>query len=283
MKYQIPGKTFLTGEYSVLVGGAALGLATKPYFEVSVLESTENNQPFHSESSAGKFLNITKNKYQIIFEDSYQKLNIKGGFGRSGAEFLSVMLAEGKTFQEIMDCYRQINQNIKNKPSGADLAFQYYGGICLAQIYKNEYKSFEWPFADLNFFVVATGIKVNTHTHLNDLDLENAKHLPKFSNQVIESFLNKNEKEFINNLSNWSRELNQCGLQLEESWVLKKNLEVYNEILLVKPCGALGADVILVFYQKSQKFKVENIIQNYDLKIVSESQDLSKGLVSYVG
>jgi mevalonate kinase len=31
----IPGKTFLVGEYSVLVGGEALGLATAPCFKLS--------------------------------------------------------------------------------------------------------------------------------------------------------------------------------------------------------------------------------------------------------
>ena len=35
MKYLIPGKTFLLGEYSALVGGSVLGLATAPGFSVS--------------------------------------------------------------------------------------------------------------------------------------------------------------------------------------------------------------------------------------------------------
>ena len=41
MKLAIPGKTFLVGEYAVLVGGKALGVATEPYFEADFKQKHE--------------------------------------------------------------------------------------------------------------------------------------------------------------------------------------------------------------------------------------------------
>ena len=56
MKFFIPGKTFLVGEYAVLLGGAALGLATKPYFELTETEADEAADEFHPDSPAGRYL-----------------------------------------------------------------------------------------------------------------------------------------------------------------------------------------------------------------------------------
>lgn len=281
MKYQIPGKTFLTGEYSVLVGGAALGLAAKPYFEVSFTK--QEKQAFHPESAAGKFLEKQKLNYQISFEDGYANQNIQGGFGRSGAEFLAVTLPEKKTFPEILKNYQRSTEDQKVKPSGADLAFQYFGRVCLADLSKNEYESFDWPFPNLHFFIVSTGLKVKTHQHLEELDLLKIKHLPQISDRVIQSFLEKKDAEFVENLKLWSLELKKCGLQLEESWQMKLKLEKQQDVLLVKPCGALGADVLLVFCYEKNKSKIEKLINFENLKIISQNQDLSKGLASYVG
>lgn len=283
MKYQIPGKTFLTGEYSVLIGGAALGLATKPYFEVSYFNSTNSESIFHSQSAAGKYLQMNKSKYQFSIEDSYSKKNIQGGFGRSGAEFLTAILPENKSFHEILKNYRSITSDQKIKPSGVDLAFQYFGQVCLADISKDKYESFEWPFSNLHFFILSTGLKIKTHLHLNELNVEKLKHLPELSQVVIQSFLEKNEKEFLANLKIWSDELNKCGLQLPEAWKMKLSLEKHSEVLLVKPCGALGADVLLVFCRNENKKTVENLLITKNICIVAQNQDLTKGLVSYVG
>ncbi len=55
MKFFIPGKTFLVGEYAVLLGGAALGLATKPYFELTEADDEKRGNDFHSDSPAGRY------------------------------------------------------------------------------------------------------------------------------------------------------------------------------------------------------------------------------------
>ncbi len=283
MSFFIPGKTFLVGEYSVLVGGAALGLATKPCFEVS-LESRSPFQ-FHPDSPAGRYLKLQGLQSSVQISDPYKENGINGGFGKSTAEFLAAAKDDlhSKEFTQVRQIYLDLHKDEVVKPSGVDLAFQYFGQVCLAEVTQNRYSSFHWPFANLEFFVVATGLKVATHQHLTQLDLATISHLPKYSDDVIQEFKVKDDVKFISSMKEWSRILKAAGLTHSNSMQLEEVLLRDSKILAVKACGALGADVILVFCQVEDRLAIRDSLINKKLKVLASSKDLCDGMVKYVG
>ena len=79
MKFFVPGKTFLVGEYAVLLGGASLGLATKPYFEFDYLQDVadadldlkrlKTEKSFHPDSPAGMLVKKHNLKLKFYFKN----------------------------------------------------------------------------------------------------------------------------------------------------------------------------------------------------------------------
>ena len=127
----MPGKTFLVGEYSVLLGGAALGLATKPYFEFNFQTEFNSFPPFqiHAESPAGLYLRAheaNQDVMQVGFLNPYFSQGVRGGFGQSTAEYLAVYghLNQDKTlgsFDQLREEYRSLHRHQKNPPSPQSL------------------------------------------------------------------------------------------------------------------------------------------------------------------
>lgn len=293
MNYRVPGKTFLVGEYSVLLGGAALGLATKPYFEFNFqIEFNNSFQPFqiHAESPAGLYLRAHKANQEVMqvgFLNPYISQGVRGGFGQSTAEYLAVYghLNQGRTlnsFDQLREEYRSLHRQQKNAPSGVDLAFQYYGEVCLARPTEKKYQSSRWPFLDLDFFLVATGLKVPTYQHLLELDLGSLTSLPEQSEKVIESFLHKKSSAFVDELKNWVHLLQKKGLTHDFSIDLRAQIEKNKNVLCVKPCGALGADVLLVLFELNDREDVRRTLSDLQLKIVAQADDLCEGFYNNI-
>lgn len=93
LKYriQVPGKTFIFGEYSALAGGSALLAATAPGFELYFNNNHKSvTNPFHEQSPAGVYYKKNSDffsRWSIDFIDHYQG---RGGFGASTAQFLGL-------------------------------------------------------------------------------------------------------------------------------------------------------------------------------------------------
>jgi mevalonate kinase len=273
---EIAGKTFLVGEYSVLVGGEALGLATAPCFELS-----ENQTEYHPNSAVGLF--CKRNHFQ--FSAQVKNPYVIGGFGQSTAEFIFSWLAKNKKMTSLIEIFNEYinlynSENLKNiKPSGADLVIQLLGQVVHFARPVEESKSFIWPFAELSFFVISTGLKIQTHEHLAQLDRDKLFELPQYSQKVIESFFDKSSDLFLKNLKMWSEKLIELGLQHSDVLKIKAQLETFSKIKFVKPCGALGADVCLVFCKTSDKQDVQNYLLSQNIKIQSDETQLAKGLI----
>ena len=255
----IPGKTFLVGEYAVLVGGEALGLGTLPAFTTG-----QDVTKYHHDSAVGLFNQKHAFHFQTEILNPYQIKNTEGlipvgGFGQSTAEFIFAYRQKYQKFslKTIFDDYLALYmdpQYITQQPSGADLVTQLLGGVThFARPVENS-QSYTWPFKKLSFCVISavekTGTKVKTHEHLQNLNRAQLLDLPTLSQTVIESFKNKEESVFLKNLSDWVESLTQKKLICESSLQIKAELEKIESVKLVKPCGALGADVLLVFSSK---------------------------------
>lgn len=277
MKLEVPGKTYLFGEYSVLLGGAAVGLATHPCFQISYENSTPSldSIQYHPESPAARYLAKTKKSVSASLQDPY----LLGGFGRSTAEYWSAiipdLLTNPKDFHSLLAEYKSLHDG-----SGIDLAFQYFGNICLADPTHGFFQTFSWHFENLDFFVLSTGQKIATHEHLKTLDLNSLKELPALSEKLTHVFASNREFEFLSLMKQWCARLTELGLIHPASLELKSQLESFESIKLAKPCGALGADVILVFFAKSQKESVKNFLVQSDFLIQAHSSDLAPGIAS---
>jgi mevalonate kinase len=286
MKYFVPSKTFLTGEYSVLIGGAALGLATEPSFEMSFLQTPTDFQ-FHEKSPAGRYLIENRKSAKVHLSDPYISKGIKGGFGKSTAEYFAAILpdliVQKKTIQQIRNEYLALFKDHKIKPSGIDLVFQYLGNVVLADLKAENFYSTSWKLKDLDFFVVSTGLKMPTHEHLENLNLVELSDLPVKSDQAIDAFLNKTSDEFIFAMTEWVAALRQLNLTHPRAIEFQDKLKKVNHVRLVKPCGALGIDVMLVFFNIENRESVESEFRKNKINIQAGRDQLTEGLQFYVG
>lgn len=273
MKLNVPGKTFLVGEYSVLLGGSAIGLATKPCFEITYDQALGLN--FHTESPAGCYLRKHNKSVLVSMKDPY----ISGGFGRSTAEYWAAiapdLLKINQAFYKIFEEYKSLHTG-----SGVDLAFQYFGQVCLADPLIQFYQTFNWHFENLDFYIISTGFKIKTHEHLKNLNLNLLRDLPALSNKITKVFSENKEFEFLALMKDWCKALEAHGLTHASSLEMKAVLEAFEPIKLAKPCGALGADVIIVFFAKSHIETVRNFLLQNKFNIQAHSSDLIEGVGS---
>lgn len=275
-EFSVPGKTFLVGEYAVLAGGSCLGLATKPQFSISL---DPNGQKFHSDSAAGMYLE--KNHFENfnhIFTNPYKV----GGFGASTAEFIFsyyLNCESLKDLKEIFHTYLDLYMNRKEqRPSGADLLTQLVGGISSIDLSSNEphVTKLSWNFQDLDFLIFSTGLKVKTHEHLAELDRKICNELVKPSQDIVTAFKTNDSLVFTQALSEWSNKLQHLGLTAPQVVELKNYLQQQIPDILVKPCGALGADVIIILCTKQKKQHVLKQIQSLNIKGLHFQADSSQ-------
>ncbi len=90
MKWLIPAKTFLLGEYAALAGQSAVLLTTSPCFELS-LSKEAGLHGIHPDSPAGRWWKENaQSEVGLQWHDPYQGC---GGLGASSAQFLGAYLA----------------------------------------------------------------------------------------------------------------------------------------------------------------------------------------------
>ncbi len=316
-KIQIPGKTFIFGEYAALLGGDALLISTKPGFEMD-FEQVQDPwpNPFHPKSTAGRFYNKHEeyfSNWRVQFVDHYQG---RGGFGASTAQFLGLALFKRyfenpdpnllemnfkDTIKSIWDDYLLIDnppesavdyvEALSHLPSGYDLWAQSMGSLGRVRrrinsnfsksenlksldLFLNEEVHFSnetvsWPFSPLELLVVPTGFKVPTHEHLKtilkNIEPSSFANLKALATLLMKDFIDKKQSEFLARLNKWNQELDSQGLIHPNTAQLLKSLRAHPEVVFTKGCGALGADVILIIFAKTDKILIESVIKKLGL------------------
>ncbi len=260
--FQIPGKTFLLGEYAVLQGGTAIIACTSPFFELHVLPDNGRKNPFHPQSPAGKFiadhLDIF-NPLHLTWTSPYG-----GGFGGSTAEFLACVTLYAKltlqTFssEQLYTTYLKYAYNQKGiAPSGVDLIAQAQMQEGLVFVQPNLQPAIDsWPFKDLALLLFKTPDKLPTHHYLQDLKkTSNYTELSKLVLKGHEAIKNKNAASFIEIINDYADSLKSLALTAEATLDILKKLTESQLFLAAKGCGALGVDVIAVLIpvQNQQK------------------------------
>ncbi|MCK6599731.1 MAG: hypothetical protein L6Q37_15300 [Bdellovibrionaceae bacterium] len=180
---EIPGKTFLSGEYLALYGGPSLTVSTGPGFKMFFVRKKRNESPENtilysylysqwgphldkdflhiSQSPAGLFYaQIEKNlsEWEILFYDGYQR---KGGFGASTAQFLGLFLfhqwLQGKTagsleLKELIRVYWKNQASKKKFPDNLNQVYKFPSGHdLLAQCFPGfHFIKKNWTFENQN-------------------------------------------------------------------------------------------------------------------------------------
>lgn len=259
-----------------LLGGPCLLLLTKPEFELKIKDAQNEGliDGLHPESPAGHY--IRKNQEAFIgkhleFVDPYQG---KGGFGASTAQFGLVYQFDKKEFsaKELLNAYWEITETPDAPlPSGADLVAQMMGsGICYWNREEEVLENYKWPFENLSFFLTRTGIKIPTHEHLKNLEVSKDQGMYDAVEKTREALKNKNEEEFLQGLDNFKSQLK------DKNWIHENTLELLDKVdsKFAKGCGALGADILFIATEKSEKENTKKKLEGLSLEIIASEEDL---------
>ena len=251
MKWSIPAKTFLLGEYAALAGTSAFLITTSPCFAL-ILTSKQEPSGIHSESPAGRLWQ----KYNfvgrsLIWHDPYFG---RGGLGASSAQFLSCYLAscflndKEPNFESMLHAYYDVSWTGKGlRPSGYDVIAQSQHACVYINKQQNIIKSYAWPFRDLSFFLVHTGVKLTTHSHLEKTTLpQQINYLSSLVDEAKLAFEQADSQKIIVTINAYHQKLQELNLVAKHSLDFISQLKKYPEILAIKGCGALGADVLMI-------------------------------------
>lgn len=301
-RISVPSKTFLIGEYAVLSGGPALVLLHEPVFDISIeVLGTKSGIDFHSESPAGLYCR-QKNLglSQFSFVDPHGG---RGGFGASSAQFLAAWLTaqseavggslvgvlnslierdplgrvsmKEETVSRILRDYRSV---LSGPASGADVLAQLLGYVSLIDQNRRLWESWSWVFEKYTFSIYRTGLKVQTHVHLNQLGAgESYQVLEKHSRAAIAAFYDLRGVAFAESLNQFRDELKRLGLEHSHTTVLVEKFRTADGVLAAKGCGAMGADVVLVMHER-ESTACQKIAQELGLELVASLNSLSEGL-----
>lgn len=282
MKWNIPAKTFLLGEYAAVAEASAIILATTPLFELTLTDKKEL-QGIHPDSPAGLWWQQAQCAGKgLTWQDPY---NGRGGLGASSAQFLGCYLATchlqniTPTLNTMLSAYYQVAWNGGGlRPSGYDVIAQSQQGCVYVNKQSKIVQSYEWPFADLSFVILHTGKKLATHYHLQSTPLPNPDQIIELSAIVDagkDAFEQQNSKKIIDCVNDYQQKLSALRLvaphTVEAIATLKKN----PEILAIKGCGALGADTILLITKQDVAASLRDKLIAEKWLIIATDKDLT--------
>jgi mevalonate kinase len=281
MKWSIPAKTFLLGEYAALDHQSALVITTTPCFELS-LNTEDSLVGIDPQSPAGLlWLEQKHPQCGLSWYDPYQGC---GGLGASSAQFIGAYLAhcflnqQNARADELLAHYYQYAwSGIGLKPSGYDVIAQTQYGCVYINQQKKIKKSQPWPFSDISLFLVHTGQKLPTHHYLQTNSLpKHINHLSSIVDQAHGAFTNNDSLTFIQSINNYHQALNKLCLVAPHSLALIQELTLWPELLAIKGCGALGADVLLLLVSKESELLMHDKLKSYKLRILATESCITR-------
>ncbi|MFA6303793.1 MAG: hypothetical protein WC627_11785 [Legionella sp.] len=279
MKWRIPAKTFLVGEYAAVAGASALILTTTPYFELA-LTSAPGLAGIHNASPAGCFWQDQNLEQGLVWSDPYQGI---GGMGASSAQFLGAYLAACsiKSTAPILDdlltsYYHYAWSGLGLRPSAYDLIAQAQGACVFINKQQELITTYSWPFTDLSFLLIHSGTKLATHDHLKETNLPNKiNELSEISESALQAIEAVNSALLIDAVNNYHQKLLELAKVAPHSVQLIEQLKSSPHVLAIKGCGAMGADVLLVLCKKQNKLALIKELGTINLRLLATEEQLS--------
>ena len=284
MKWSIPAKTFLLGEYAALADSSAIILTTSPCFELT-LSQNPGLMEIHPESPAGIFW--TQQGHADVglqWHDPYQG---RGGLGASSAQFVGAYLAsmhlkkEEAHHQGMLKAYwRCATPGIGLRPSGYDVIAQSLSGCVYINRKKNLCRADPWPFQDIGFLLLHTGQKLATHHHLQAMPpllLDPINRLSAIVDTAEEALLQVDSHQMIKAVQAYHEALAHMDLVAEHSLEHIDFFKHQPNILAVKGCGAMGADVLLLLTPALKLNAMRHQLSAMGWGILATNLDLYQG------
>lgn len=283
MTWQIPAKTFLLGEYAAIAEESAIVLSTSPYFELSFSNEKQNEKQsaIHPQSPAGLWWQKQGLiSHHMIWKDPYLEI---GGLGASSAQFLASYLASNhlhnrpSSLKEMLEGYYQVAWSGSGlRPSGYDVIAQSQQGCVFINKKKRQLQAYHWPFQDLSFLLIHTGVKLATHHHLQNTALPSEiNRLSTLADRARVAFDESNSMELIYTINQYHNELSQLNLVASHSMNFINELKTNPEILAIKGCGALGSDILLIITSRSKKSCVTESLGSQKWTVLACEDDLT--------
>lgn len=279
MNWSIPAKTFFLGEYVAMTGDPAIVLTTEPCFELRLTEQS-GLQGIHPDSPAGRFwMQQGRLDKGLAWHDPY---NGCGGLGASSAQWLGAYLAS-HYLQNQLACpdemlnayFKSAWQGVGIRPSGYDVVAQSMQGCVYIDRQQAHYLTYDWPFPDLAFILLHTGEKLATHQHLQTLTLGGCmEQLVGIVKSAKLAFESANSEQIIDAVNAYHECLQQQGLVATHSLHLMAMLKKNKDILAMKGCGAMGADVLLLLVPANQLKDHCEYFASSKLNILATSDNL---------
>jgi mevalonate kinase len=281
MKWIIPAKTFLVGEYIAISGGPAIVLTTAPCFEVTLSDALGATD-IHEESPAGKLWGNAGHQAQLVWSDPYQGL---GGMGASSAQFLGAYLADAYLQNQSINLEAMLAAYIAvawsgegARPSGYDVLAQASHECVLIHRQKMQYASHTWPFSDIDFLLVHTGQKLATHHYLKGMCLPDVmESLTLVSLSAMAAFQRGDSVQLVDAVNAYHESLSRMNLVASHTLAMMQRLSDVDGVLAMKGCGAMGADVLLLIVSSDKLHLVKQKLVSQGDVCLATSTDLYHG------
>lgn len=273
MNWLIPAKTFLLGEYTALAENSAILITTEPCFKLTLTQENDLLN-IHPESPAGIWWLKQGFDKGLHWFDPYSNL---GGLGASSAQFLAAYLAscfvQNKlpNLTHLLETYYQSSWTGKGlRPSGYDVIAQTQHGCIFINKRNKMIQIFGWPFHDLSFFIIHTGVKLATHHHLQNTALPpQTDYLSVLVDEAKQAFLESNSQQLISCVTLYHNQLVALNLVAEHSLHLINQYKEYPEVVAIKGCGALGSDTLLLLTLRTDALKFRKKLQKENRTVIA--------------
>ena len=279
MKWMMPAKTFLLGEYAALAGAPGIVLTTQPCFEM-ILTEVSGLEGIHPESPAGRWWSEQGNvDFGLKWFDPYQG---RGGMGASSAQFLGAYLAseylknKTPTQAKMLAAYRQSAWSLEGiPPSAYDVQAQSLFGIVYIDRQHDVWQIYDWPFKDIDVVLLHTGQKLATHQHLKAMGLpKDIDVLAAIVDKAKIALAQSDSDLMVKAVNAYHVALEQMGLVAEHSLQHMAVLRARPDVLAIKGCGAMGADVLLVLVPAASPVTISHDLAQKGWTILATSADL---------
>lgn len=287
----VPGKTFIAGEYLALKAGPALVFSSQPRFALHVKKGQGALEGIHPDSPAGLLVKAYQNyfaEFDLKFVDPSQG---QGGFGASTAQFLAVYamhewkdsvlhepqkLLDVKHLLEIYQKFAWMGQGLP--PSGADLVGQVKGGLTLFDRGMGKVSTLSWTLSDLDMVFVHTGNKLATHEHLKGLGDFSDQSLREAFAKIHTGLIEGQAENFVSGINSYAQALADLGLTCEPTSRILEGVRKVPGVQAAKGCGALGADVVLIVFNRHEGDSLEKYLVSQNLAVTTRRSQISEGL-----
>lgn len=284
----VPGKSFLAGEYLALKEGPCLLFSSLPRFELRARTGSGGVEGIHPDSPAGKLIRDHQdffNGYDLSFVDPHEG---RGGWGASTAQFLTAFVLnewresceletlKSLSISRLLESYWKYSWNgLGYRPSGADLVAQYKGSLTLFEKRAGLVAVHGWTFAEIDFALIPTNHKLPTHVHLKELRNFDESALEEALNILRSALQSGDSAEFVRGIQANAKALDDLHFVADHTRALCTEMMRKPGVLAAKGCGAMGADVMLVVFEKSQRDAFKNSLGGSHFVT---SKDLTHGL-----